>query len=212
MMTVTDVRPRRRSLYQLYIDGAEGPQIDKKTWDESVYTVNSRLDEQELEQLLALSIYNRTRDKALYLLGLRDYACKELEKKLAETAPPEVAVAVVERLRELGLLDDEQYARRKAVSLQLYKGYPRRRVEQELRRRGVDGATARAAAEELPGEDFEQALALIEKKYYNKLKDSDSRRRVEAALARRGFSFGAIRRAMELATGAQEDEEYEEWQ
>ena len=54
--------------------------------------------------------------------------------------------------------------------------------------------------------DSGEALAILERKYYNKLKDPDSRRRVIAALARRGFSYGAIRRAMD-EMGAPDDEE-----
>lgn len=214
-MKITEVQVRRRSLYQLYLDGQEGPQVDRRTFDESPYGVDSYLDADQLEKLLETSRYNRLRDRALYLLGLRDYACKELEKKLTadRETPPELAAAVVNRLAELGLLDDEQYASRAALSMRQYKQYPRRRIEQELCRRGVEPAVARAAAEEVEGEDFQQALALIEKKYYNKLDTEDSRRRVIAALARRGFSYGAIRQAMTLATeGKNDDEEFDTWQ
>lgn len=213
-MKITEVRTRRRSLYQLYMDGQEGPQVDRRTFDESAYGVDSHLDAEQLEQLLATSRYNRARDRALYLLGLRDYACKELEKKLTadKEISPELAATVVSRLQELGLLDDEQYAARAAASLRQYKQYPRRRIQQELCRRGVAPEVAQAAAEEVEGEDFQQALALIEKKYYNKLDSEDSRRRVIAALARRGFSYGAIRQAMDLATeGNNDDEEFDPW-
>lgn len=213
-MKITEVRTRRRSLYQLYLDGQEGPQVDRRTFDESLYGVDSDIDESGLERLLETSRYNRVRDRALFLLGLRDYACKELEKRLTadKDIPPELAAAVVTRLQELGLLDDEQYAARAAASMRQYKQYPRRRIQQELCRRGVDPEVARAAAEEVDGEDFQQALALIEKKYYNKLNTEDSRRRVVAALARRGFSYGAIRQAMDLATeGKNDDEEFDQW-
>ncbi len=196
-MKITAVQRRRRSLYQLVLDGQDGPQVDVRTFDESHYGVDGTITPEELERLLALSQYNRTHDRALYLLGLRDYACRELEQKLAQQAPPEVATAVVSRLRDVGLLDDEQYATRTAGSLSRYKRYPRRRVEQELRRRGVDGELARAAAEEIPTEDFEQALALLRKNYYNKMNTEDSRRKTVAALARRGFSYTAIRQAVE---------------
>ena len=103
-------------------------------------------------------------------------------------------------------MDDERYAARLARALSEEKHYPRRRVEQELRHRGLSPVLVRAAVEQLDGEDYEQALAILERKYYNKLNDPDSRRRVIAALARRGFSYGAIRRAMD-AFGLPDDEE-----
>ncbi len=89
----------------------------------------------------------RAHDTALYWLGQRDLSGRELEKKLAAgETPPEVAAAVVERLRQVGLLDDAAYARRAARSLAQYKQYPRRRVEQELLRRGIDRALTEPAA------------------------------------------------------------------
>ncbi len=205
-MKIIEVSRRRRSLYRLDFEGGDPIEVDVRTFDESPYKQGSDLTEEQLDTLLATSQYNRARERALYLLGLRDYACKELEQKLYTEATPEIAAAVVERLCQVGLLDDERYAARLARSLSEVKHFPRRRIEQELRRRGISSVLAQTAVADLDGEDFEQALALLQKKYYNKLSDPDSRRRVVAALARRGFSYGAIRRAMD-AMGAPDDEE-----
>ncbi|MBR2319570.1 MAG: regulatory protein RecX [Clostridia bacterium] len=205
-MKIIEVSRRRRQLYLLTFEGGDPIEVDVRTFDESPYTEGGDITEEQLNTLLATSQYNRARERALYLLGLRDYACKELEQKLYTEAPPETAAAVVERLRQVGLLDDQRYAARLARSLSEGKHYPRRRIEQELRRRGISSVLIRAAVSELEGEDYEQALALLQKKYYNKLNDPDSRRRVIAALARRGFSYGAIRRAFD-ALDIPDDEE-----
>lgn len=205
-MRITEVAVRRRRLYLLRLDDGAEHTVDRQTFDESPYRQGSEITEEQLETLLAQSQYNRARERALYLLGLRDYACGELEKKLYTEATPAIAASVVERLREVGLLDDARYAVRLARHLSEYKQYPRRRIEQELRHRGMDPATVCDAMALLGGEDFEQALALLEKKYYNKLSTPEDRRRVTAALTRRGFSYGAIRRAMD-ALGSPDDEE-----
>ncbi len=194
-MIITEVRRRRRCLYLLVLDGQDGPTVDGKTFDESAYREGSAITEEALDGLLKTSEYNRARERALYLLGLRDYACRELEKKLLCEARPEIAAQVIARLTDVGLLDDERYAARMAQNLSRGKGYPKRRVAQELQRRGVDRELAGNAAQELEIEDFQQALALLEKKYYNKMNDRPSRDKVMAALARRGFSFDAIRQA-----------------
>ena len=205
-MRIIEVSRRRRQLYLLTIEGGDLIEVDVRTFDESPYRAGCDVTEEQLNTLLATSQRNRARERALYLLGLRDYSCHELEQKLYTEATPEIAAVVVERLQEVGLLDDERYAARLARSLSEGKHYPRRRIEQELRRRGISNVLVQAVVCDLEGEDFEQALALLQKKYYNKLNDPDSRRRVIAALARRGFSYGAIRRAMD-EMGAPEDEE-----
>lgn len=205
-MKILSITRQRRQLYRLELDGGDPVEVDVRTFDESPYREGADLTEEQLNTLLATSRYNRARERALYLLGLRDYSCHELEQKLYTEAPPAVAAAVVERLREVGLLDDERYAVRLARSLSETKHYPRRRIEQELHRRGISTVLIQDAVSALDGEDFEQALALLQKKYYNKLNDPDSRRRVVAALARRGFGYGAIRRALD-ALDIPDDEE-----
>ena len=213
-MKILEAQRLRRSLYRLTLDSGEELPIDKRTFDESPYRVGGQIDAEQLAALAAQSVYNRAHDTALYWLGQRDLSGRELEKKLAAgETPPEVASAVVERLRQVGLLDDAAYARRAARSLAQYKQYPRRRVEQELLRRGIDRQTAREAVEETDSDDFQQALALVRKKYYNKLTDRDLRQKTVAALARRGYPFEVARRAVETAAQEQTDAEEtdEEW-
>ena len=205
-MKIVEITRLRRSLYRLDFEDGDAVEVDVRTLDESPYRAGCAITEEQLDTLLAASQYNRARERALYLLGLRDYGCKELEQKLLTEATPDIAAAVVARLQEVGLLDDERYAARLARSLSEQKHYPRRRIEQELRRRGISHGLIQTVVSELDGEEYEQALAILERKYYNKLKDPDSRRRVIAALARRGFSYGAIRRAME-EMGTPDDEE-----
>ena len=207
-MKIIEISRRRRSLYRLDFEQGDSIEVDVRTFDESRFAVGQEITEEQLNTLLATSRYNRARERALYLLGLRDYACKELEEKLYFEADPVTAAAVVERLCEVGLLDDERYAARLARSLSEVKHYPRRRIEQELRHRGISPVLAQATAEQVEGEDYEQALAILRKKYYNKLNDPDSRRRVTAALARRGFSYGAIRRAMDEMEIPDDEENY----
>ncbi len=210
-MKITEIAVRRRGLYLVRQDSGEETLVDRRTWDESPYRAGSELTEEQWQALLHLSQYNRARERALYLLGLRDYACKELEQKLYTEADPPTAAAVVERLREVGLLDDQRYACRLAKSLTEGKQYPRRRVEQELRRRGIDPLTVQEAVASLDSEDFQLALALIEKKYYNRVNTAEGRQKVTAALARRGFSYTAIRRALDEYGAAQDSEEIEAW-
>lgn len=211
-MKILETAVRRRRLYLLRLEDGRELSVDRQTLDESPYRAGGSITEEQLEQLLLTSQHNRARERALYLLGLRDYACGELEQKLHTEAPPEVAAAVVARLQEVGLLDDRRYAHRMARHLSEQKRYPHRRVVQELCRRGVAPDLAREAADALGGEDYEQALALLQKKYYNKLNNPDDRRRVTAALARRGFTYTAIRRAMEeLLPEMENSEENDQW-
>lgn len=67
------------------------------------------------------------REKALYLLSLRDYGRAELEKKLRDEAGEDAAAEAAGRMEELGLLDDRRYAARLAGDCVGRRCFPRRR-------------------------------------------------------------------------------------
>lgn len=207
-MQITDVRRRRGRLYLLDLDGESAMTVDAATFDESPYRMGGTITDEELHALLEESRRRRAKEKALYLLSLRDHSRGELEQKLRRDAGKEVAAEVAGRMEEIGLVDDENYALRLARELLERRHFPLRRTEKELQARGIDreiaGEAVAQAAQELGTDDRQQALALVRKKYYNKLHDEDARRKTAAALARQGFGFDAVRYALDRA-GEPED-------
>ena len=100
-----------------------------------------------------------------------------------------------DRMEELGLVDDEDYARRLAQEL-ARKGYAAPRTAQELARRGIDRDLARAAAQEAVSDPGESLRALIARKYARRLGDEKGRRQTVAALQRLGYRWDEIRSAL----------------
>ncbi len=199
-MKITDKKRVRGQQYVLSFDTeALEVTVDAATFDHSCYFVGGEIAKDELEALLALSRRNRTRSRALYYLSGRDYAAKELERKLSRSSDTETAKAVVERLEEVGLVDDSAYAERLARSFANYRLYPRRRILAALREKGISREDAEAAIEKLDIDDSEVALALLRKKYYNKMRSEADREKTAAALVRAGFGFQTVRQAMALA-------------
>ena len=196
-MIITELRRRRGQLILLVLDGEPAVTVDARTLNESPYRVGSSLDDEALRVLLEESGRRRAREKALYLLSLRDHSREELRRKLSGEAGETAAAETAARMEELGLVNDEDYARRLARELRLRRHYPRRRTVQELTARGVGRETAEEAADAAETEDWIQALELLRKKYYNRLHDDDGRRKTAAALARQGFGFEDIRRALQ---------------
>ncbi|MBP3381471.1 MAG: regulatory protein RecX [Clostridia bacterium] len=199
-MKITDKQKIRGSQYVLSFDTDDDftVTVDAATFDESYFFVGRDISADELEALLALSRKNRTRSRALYYLSGRDYAAKELERKLSRSVDRETAAAVVERLEEVGLVNDSAYAERMARSYANYRLYPRRRIMAALREKGVSREDAENAVEQLETDDLQVALALLRKKYYNKLQTDEDRKKVAAALARSGFGFDTVKKAMEM--------------
>ncbi len=119
---------------------------------------------------------------------------KELADKLAsKLVPDDVARRLLDRFEEVGLVDDEAFARAWIGSRQPGKGLARRALAQELRRKGIDDEVAREALDEIdPNDELEAARALVRKKLRS-LRGVDEvtrTRRLAGLLARKGYPAG----------------------
>lgn len=132
--------------------------------------------------------YDRALSYTLWLLGRRDYSEQELRDRLARkgTAPADVD-RVITRLAELGLIDDAKVAKLLVRSKRRKKGIFA--LRQALRRKGIEGETARKALEPVTDAAQRAAAARILERHAWRFEDRDpkARARAFAFLARRGF-------------------------
>ena len=203
-MELTAIEPRRHRLVQLYLDGEAAVKLDAATAQEARLRVGMELDDEELHELLQKSDAARAKEKALYLLEHRPHAKRELERKLSRTVGEEAAQAAADRMEELGLVDDADYAARLAQEL-ARKGYAFSRTVQELVRRGVDRELAQEAARESSPDPEEAIRRLIQRKYERRLGDEKGRRQTAAALQRLGYRWEEIRSALREFYGDPEE-------
>lgn len=198
-MRIETLERRRGARFCMTLDDGREFTVDKQTLEESVYTVGSAIDDEELGALLAASETRRAREYALYLLSVRDYGEKELCRKLREKGYAAHAAETAARMTELGLVNDEVYARRLARDCRLRKLYARRRTVQEITAHGIARETAQYAVEAVDEAenltDLQQALALLEKKRYTVSVTATERQRGTALLMRYGYDSGTVREA-----------------
>ena len=195
-MKITEIRPRRKGLSALFIDGEFAMALDTQTLLEQRIDVGKELDDEELHELIILSNERRAKEKALWLISYRSHSKKELRDKIRRTCDAESADKAVERMEELGLVNDEDFARRYAEQLLYGKRLSKRAAFYELRRKGIDQATAEEVLAELDVDVHEQIRSLIEKKYRN-INDEKIRRRAVAALQRLGYGWEDIKAVLE---------------
>ena len=168
-----------------------------------------------LEEAEALATY----DRALNLLAVQPRSTRDLRRRLVQKGEPAPQVEkAIARLTAAGLLDDAQFARGLARSKAVGQGASRRRVEQEMFKRGVARDTASEAIAEVFEDEQVDEGANAEAAARKKLRSLGGldaptrRRRLYGFLARRGYGPDAIREALELVLReeAQEDENGEE--
>jgi regulatory protein len=161
-----------------------------------------RLDGLTCRSLVEQDLYYRAFKRCLDYIAYRPRTEREIRVRLSDlTVPEAVADRVTERLRELAFLDDARFATQFAASRARSRGYGPRRIETDLRRKGIDAQTAReAVAEACPIESQDELLTpQVEKARHRYRNEPDERKRqhkIMAFLARRGFDASAVREAL----------------
>ncbi len=98
---------------------------------------------------------------------------RELADKLASRdVPPEIAERLLDRFTEVGLIDDEAFARSWVSARQQTKGLAKRALSQELRRKGVDDEVVREVLDEVDPDAEDQAARLLVRKKLRSLSGS----------------------------------------
>jgi len=131
----------------------------------------------------------------------------ELAESLAKkNVPAEIAVAVLDRFEDVGLIDDADFARQWVQSRQRTRGLAPRVLALELRRKGVDDEIISEVLGELdPADARAAAQRLVQKKLRSmaSLDDTTRIRRLTSMLARKGYSpqlaFDVVRDELEAA-------------
>ncbi len=148
-------------------------------------------------------------DVALRALALRARSEKEIVEKLSQKGFDEREIAqAMAKLAEHALVDDKAFAGQWA-SYRVRRGMGPYRIAQELRQKGVDRETSDDALANLNEDSMlESARELAEK--HLRRGGNNARQRAQAALMRRGFGFDVIRRALDSAAQAiEEDSEFD---
>ena len=195
-MKITDIRPRRKGLSAVYIDGEYALSLDTQTLLEHRIDIGREFDDEELHDLIESSNERRAKEKALWLISYRSHSKKELRDKISRTCDRQSAEKAVERMEELGLVNDRDYAERCAQTLIFTKHMSKRGATMELRRKGIESEIIDEVLDDIEVDEREQIQAVIERKY-PKIDDEKIRRRAVAALQRLGYGWEDIKAVIE---------------
>jgi regulatory protein len=187
MPEITGVRERRGKA-RVFVDGEFWAEIDASVAQERGLRVGAALSVEELDRARVAGERALALSRALNYLGYRARSEREVRDRLRRYGyGEETTDGAIRRLKELGYLDDGDFAR--LVAKEKAPRYGPRRVSAELRRSGVDAELARGAVqEEFTGRsELEDARSAAARRYNRGGSDAEARR-VYAYLTRRGYS------------------------
>src|ERR671917_191787 len=206
MPEITGVRERRGKA-RVFVDGEFWAEIDAAVAAERGLREGVALGLEELDEARVAGERALAMSRALNFLGYRARSEKEVSDRLRRYGYGEETVGgVVLRLKELGYLDDEDFAR--LVAREKARRYGPRRVSAELWKSGVDPELAKKVIEEevATRSEIEEARSTAARRYNRGGSDAEARR-VYGFLVRRGYSAevcAEVARESREASGAEE--------
>ena len=192
-MTITAIEPKKKGLSALYIDGEFALKLDTEVLISHRMDVGVQIDDDKLKEVIDASNIKRAKDKAMWLISYRDHSKKELIDQVAKHSSYDAAVKAVERLCELGLVNDENFARRYAHDLLFIKRLSKTGAKRKLIEKGIDKYLAEDTVDMIECDTDDNLRAIIEKKYLKNLFDEKGRRRCVNGLMRLGYSYSDIK-------------------
>ena len=193
---IIKIEPAKGGKLSLFADDEYVMAVDPDTWYSLDYSDGSDISEEEFENLKFLIDSRKAYAQALRFLTLRAHSADELYKKLIKKHLPECAQFAVEKCRELGFIDDEDFALRFANELLTKKHYGISRIRNELYVKGIEREIIENILDSLEFDVSQCIIEIIEKKYSDCMNDEKGKRRMIAGLIRLGYNYSDIKSAL----------------
>ena len=203
-------KPGKGEKIHLSLDGEYIATVNADYWFTCGIKSGSEVTPEQLEELLTESARRKMMNKALDLLSLRDYSRRELADKLVTKAwekkeqkdmdlgsLKQQASDICDRLEELGLLNEERFARSYVDELIRRKHLSKSGLRTALIQKGVQRDIIETVLEAVDVDPVEQIRELLATKFKNRdLTDEKQKTRTVNALLRLGYRYNEIHAAM----------------
>lgn len=191
-ITKIEQQKKRKHWYSIFVDGAFEFSLPESQLVTSGLKTDVELSESELREWKAASTDAKLYDRVLSYLAIRPRSEKEIRDYLwRKEIVDEQADSVVSRLYEEKYLDDDDFARRWVEYRNATKPSSKRKLQMELRKKGIAALIIDTILAEDDGE-LERLNMIIEKKRsrYN------DKQKFMAYLASQGFNYDMIKQAL----------------
>ncbi len=213
-ITLVEKQKKNRNRYNIYLDGKFAFGADEDSVVEHRLVVGKELAEEDLERVLFATEVGKLMERMYGLFSLRMRSEKEIrdylqqlnfKRKLKDIEPlAEIAVeALITRLKEKDLINDERFANEWIYARRTSKQKGMQAIMAELYQKGIAREIIQQAFEVAndAGSLGEEAMAMqtLEKKVKNPeiLENLKERQRILGFLMRKGFSYDVARGAID---------------
>ena len=190
-ITALEVQRRNPNRVNVHLDGefAFGLARIVAAW----LRVGQEISEEKIEQLQAEDARERAFQQAILFLSYRARSESEIRQNLRKHEIPEPVIEqTLDRLRQGGLANDDQFARAWVENRSTFRPRSRRLMAMELRQKGLKDEAVSSAIAEVNDEVLAYEAAQKKVARYKDLEWNEFRKKLSDFLARRGFSYSVI--------------------
>lgn len=180
------------------VDGEYRFTVDAEYWFLTPYYRLSEIKDGEESDKFLTEVGSRYAFiSGLRLLSYADNSRRDLFRKLTRKGhSPEYVNNALDKLEEIGYVDDTRYAENTVDRLLRTKHMSKSGIKSELFKKGIDGEIIEKVLSETEIDAESEIDALIEKKYYRFLSDDKGLKKTVAALQRLGYPWSEIKSAI----------------
>jgi regulatory protein len=190
-ITALEVQKRNPNRVNIHLDGefAFGLARIVAAW----LRLGQELSDEKIDQLQAEDARERAFQQAMLFLSYRARSESEIRQNLRKHEIPEPVIEqTLERLRQGGLANDNQFARAWVENRSAFRPRSRRMMAMELRQKGLNDEAVSSAIADVDDERLAYEAAQKKVARYKGLEWNEFRKKLSDFLARRGFSYSVI--------------------
>ena len=199
-MIITSIKKSKKGNILIYADHNYLVSVTPEVFLKSRLKEGDYIDDDILSKLNESTNLDKAKEKALNLLSFRAHSKNELKSKLKRSLDEKSAEYAANKMEQMGLVNDEEFAETYASELFFKKFYSVKRVEYELSKKGISSDIIYNVIEKINADERKNISKILEKKHINKetLKDEKIYRKIVTYCQRLGYNWSDINRAIEL--------------
>jgi regulatory protein len=191
VVTSLEIQKRDKERVNVYLDGKFAFSLN--LMEAAQLRKGQVLTEAEIEALQGDDTIIRAVNQAARFLSYRPRSVQEIRQNLAEKNIDETVIdTAIERLTEMGYVDDLAFARFWVENRSAFKPLSPQALRYELRQKGIADSTIREVLAEVDAEETAYRAALGRAQRLRGTTHRDFREKIAAFLQRRGFSYDDI--------------------
>ena len=191
-MKITKLNFSKKGNVVIYADEEYLMSVPHEVFLKSKIKLNSCVTKEEVEEILKNANDYKAKEKALRLLSFRAHSKQELKNKIKRVSGDASAESATQKMEDLGLINDKNYALTYAKELFFRKFYSIKRVKYELSKKGIDKDIISEAIDEISPDEEDILKTAFDRKFYNKIKTEKDMNRAYMYFGRLGYSFSQI--------------------